>query len=271
MKHLFFLVLLMTTLTACAGAGDTTATDTTEPPGDTITGDGWIPDDVQPDHDLPDTGMDTADDDTPTLGDMVIPPETLEPGCEPGEGCFLDPCESNESCLSGWCVGHMGEDVCTLQCQTECPSGWGCEQVPGTAPDFVWLCISRHANLCLPCATGADCKGAAGADDVCVDYGHEGSFCGGACDMDEDCPWGFSCVDTQTVDEVETRQCVADAGVCPCTEKSVALALFTPCTLENEAGVCDGKRICSAEGLSDCDAFEPASWAGNWCAGRGWR
>ncbi len=188
-----------------------------------------------------------------------VPPEdTGGPQCQPGEGCFLDPCESNDDCLSGWCVGHMGEDVCSIQCQTECPSGWSCEQVPGTAPDVVWLCISSHANLCLPCSTGADCKGAAGADDVCVDYGKEGSYCGGACLSDEECPWGFSCGEAVTVSGISTKQCVADAGVCPCTKKSVELALFTPCEVENEFGMCEGKRVCTEDGLTECDAAAPA-------------
>jgi hypothetical protein len=254
MKRLSLLVVFVLALGSCAGPGGTTSVDTVAPPADAA-GDAVIPNDAPADPDL--GGPDAPGEDATTTEDAVLPPDSMEPGCEPGEGCFLDPCETNDDCLSGWCVGHMGEDVCTLQCQTECPPGWGCEQVPGTAPDFVWVCISRHANLCLPCATGADCKGAAGADDVCVDYGEEGSFCGGQCDTDDDCPWGFSCVDTETVDRVQTRQCVADAGVCPCTGKSVSLALFTPCTVENEAGVCGGKRICTAEGLSDCDALEP--------------
>ena len=188
----------------------------------------------------------------------ALAPDTGGPQCEPGEGCFLDPCESSQSCLSGWCVGHMGEDVCTIECQTECPSGWSCEQVPGTAPDVVWLCVSRHANLCLPCATGADCKGAAGVDDVCVDYGSEGSFCGGSCQVDEDCPWGFSCAEVQTVDGIATTQCLADSGVCPCTSKSVELALWTPCENSNEFGLCQGKRLCTEDGLTTCDALLPA-------------
>ena len=192
------------------------------------------------------------------VADLRFPPqdvtETAGPVCEEGQGCFLDPCSDGESCLSGWCVGHMGEDVCTVECQTECPPGWSCEQIPGTAPDVVWLCISDHANLCLPCAGSADCKGAAGADDACIDYGKEGSFCGGKCAWDDDCPWGFSCKDAVTVDGVTTKQCVADAGVCPCTKKAVDLGLSTPCESSNEWGTCSGKRFCTQDGLTECDA-----------------
>lgn len=36
--------------------------------------------------------------------------DAFEPGeCEPGDGCFLDPCTDNNNCMSGWCVDHMGE------------------------------------------------------------------------------------------------------------------------------------------------------------------
>jgi hypothetical protein len=241
-------------LSSCSGTGGNVLKDLLEAP-DTAQGEFvTIPDLVD------------AQEGVDGVVDLMVPDEFVfdfqmiddkeEPQCEAGEGCFLDPCESNEECLSGWCIGQMGEDVCTIQCQTECPPGWSCEQVPGTVPDVVWICVSAHANLCLPCESGADCKGAAGVDDVCVDYGDEGSFCGGACAADDDCPWGFSCLTTVTVDGIDTSQCVADAGVCPCTQKSVELALWTPCEVTNEFGTCLGKRICSEEGLSECDAGE---------------
>jgi hypothetical protein len=195
---------------------------------------------------LPDVGLDFRQ------------PDETSAGCEAGEGCFLDPCESNDDCLSGWCVDHMGEKVCTVACQAECPPGWECQQVAGTDPDLVFVCVSNVANLCRPCATGADCKSVGGAEDVCVDYGDEGSFCGGACVTGAECPWGFSCVETTTVNGISTKQCVADAGVCPCTGTSVKLALWTPCEVENEFGLCEGKRVCAEEGLTDCDASVPA-------------
>ena len=111
------------------------------------------------------------------------------PACDPGEGCFLDPCGDNGDCQSGWCVEHMGDAVCTSTCQEDCPVGWACQQVAGTDPDVVFICVSGHANLCKPCASGADCASLGGAEDVCVDYGVEGSFCGGACGADGECPW----------------------------------------------------------------------------------
>lgn len=186
-------------------------------------------------------------------------PEVLQPECDPGEGCFLDGCTENGDCDSGWCVEHMGEAVCSQVCTEECPPGWQCQQVTGAGPDLVFVCVSVHSNLCKPCAEGSDCVGPGGIQDVCVSYGAEGAFCGGACDValgeGKECPWGFSCAEVETVDGIETTQCVADAGVCPCTGKSVELALWTPCANENEWGLCTGKRACTADGLSPCDAL----------------
>ena len=184
--------------------------------------------------------------------------ESLEPGCLPGEGCFLDKCDENGDCQSGWCVEHMGDGVCTMNCQEECPPGWACKQVAGTDPDLVFVCVSSYANLCKPCASGDNCKGLGGADDVCVDYGEEGSFCGGECESDGDCPWGFVCLEAATTDGVMLNQCVAEAGTCPCTDKSIALGLFAPCEMANGHGICVGKRVCTDDGLSPCDAVEPA-------------
>ena len=179
--------------------------------------------------------------------------------CEPGTGCFLDPCEENGSCQSSYCVEHMGEAVCTQACQDECPPGWSCQQVAGTEPDVVFVCVSDHANLCKPCGSGADCKSVGGADDTCVDYGPDGNFCGGGCQTNDHCPWGFSCLTTVTVDGIDTLQCVADAGECPCTGNSVKLGLSTPCFVENQFGTCQGLRICTDDGLSACDAALPAA------------
>ena len=191
--------------------------------------------------------------------DFSIPDIALDlaPLCE-GGGCFLDPCDENVGCQSAWCVEHLGEGVCTQNCQEDCPPGWLCKQVGASDPDLVFICVSGHANLCKPCNSAADCKTIGGVDDVCVDYGDEGAFCGGVCAADEDCPWGFSCGTTVTVDGVSTSQCVADAGVCPCTGKSVDLALSTDCEVTNEFGTCGGKRVCAEEGLTSCDAALPA-------------
>ena len=188
----------------------------------------------------------------------VDQPTEISPQCEPGEGCFLDECTENSQCLSGYCVDHIGEGVCTTPCQEECPDGWSCQQVSGTGPDIQYLCVSNFANLCRPCVGSADCIAVGGQEDVCVSYGEQGAFCGGPCDQDSDCPWGFACKESTTAEGTLLSQCIAQAQVCPCSDKSVALGLFTGCAVTNEWGTCSGKRLCTQAGLGACDAQEPA-------------
>jgi len=189
--------------------------------------------------------------------------DDVGPVCKPGDGCFLDKCEVNGDCQSGWCVQYLGEGVCSQACQEECPAGWSCKQVAGTDPDVVYICVAKYANLCRPCFAGSDCASTGGAQDACLDYGPEGSFCGGPCGGDGECPWGFSCKEIASVDGAVLKQCVNDAGQCPCTASSAALGLATACSITSEAGTCTGKRLCTAEGLSECDAAVPSAEACN--------
>jgi hypothetical protein len=187
-----------------------------------------------------------------------LAPDLPARACNPGEGCFMDGCDNNEECQSGWCVQHLGEGVCSLNCQEECPAGWTCGQVAGTEPDIVYICVSDYANLCRPCAVNTDCTSTGGAEDACLVYGSQGSFCGGPCGDQDSCPWGFSCKEVTTVDGSTLQQCVNDMGECPCTDNSVVLGLTTPCLMANDMGSCEGKRICSEDGLLPCDAPTPA-------------
>jgi hypothetical protein len=206
-------------------------------------------------------GIDVTDSVAEDIGefDMVDGDTGSQLACDPGEGCFLDECQSNTDCFSGWCIEHMGQKVCTISCQEECPPGWTCSQVTATDPDVTFICVSDFANLCRPCTGGTDCEGIAGTEDACVSYGDEGAFCGGKCGPDKTCPWGFACQQVTTVDGIEVEQCVAETGLCPCTTTAVELGLFTYCEVTTEYGTCQGKRVCTEEGLSDCDAPLPAS------------
>ena len=248
-----FLLCTIAAVFGCSAGTSLVATDA--PAEDQTGGDNLSPADAI------DTVADVAPMDLPNGADEWLFDSLVEdvegPACAPGEGCFLDPCAENADCLSGWCVEHMGDDVCTIACSEECPPGWRCKQIAGSGADILFACVSDHAALCKPCAAGSDCAGTAGGQGVCVDYIDEGSFCGGPCSSDGDCPWGFSCTNAFTVDGIETSQCVADAGVCPCTKKSIAAALFTPCEVAADSGTCAGKRVCSADGLSACDAAIP--------------
>ncbi|MBM4355481.1 MAG: hypothetical protein FJ109_17115, partial [Deltaproteobacteria bacterium] len=179
---------------------------------------------------------------------------TSDSSCGASTGCFLDRCENNSDCLSGFCVEHMGESVCTQICEEECPTGWSCKQVFGLGPDVVFICVSDHANLCKPCKASSDCKSIEGSDDVCIEYGDLGAFCGGFCDGKSPCPAGFTCKAALTVDGAASDQCVFDAGECECTEKSSKLGLATSCFLTNDLGTCPGTRTCTLDGLTACDA-----------------
>ena len=146
--------------------------------------------------------------------------ETRFVNCDPGEGCFMDKCVDNSDCQSGYCVDHMGEGVCSMLCDEECPAGWGCRQLASAVPDLVFICVSNFANLCRPCADSSDCKSAGGAEDLCVVYEDEGAFCGGSCGEGrtgfQECPEGFFCEETDTVDGLSAMQCVAGSGQCEC-------------------------------------------------------
>jgi hypothetical protein len=253
MKKIFACTALFIFVLACeTGQQETDTTSSvpetvTDVPGDTVVLADLVP--------VVDVLIDFID--TGSIPDTSGELPSLE--CQPGEGCFLDKCESNDQCQSGWCVEHMGENVCSQNCAEECPPGWTCKQVGASDPDLIYVCVSNYSNLCKPCVHTTECKAVGGAEDVCLDYGDEGSFCGGSCTEKTDCPWGFSCQESLTVNGVSTMQCVADAGVCPCTGTSVQLGLWTACLVENDFGSCTGQRLCTAEGLSDCDASVPAA------------
>jgi len=177
--------------------------------------------------------------------------------CEPGSGCFIEPCSEAGDCQSGLCVDHMGDLVCSKYCVEECAPGWLCREVAGRGPDLVFACVSTTSTLCRPCVADADCAGSHGEEGVCVTYEGEGSFCGAACAGDEGCPGGFACADVLTVGRKQAKQCVHASGVCPCSGKSTALALSTDCSVTNEWGTCKGERTCTQYGLSECTAETP--------------
>jgi len=182
----------------------------------------------------------------------------FELACEPGEGCFGSLCTDNSQCPGGWCVDHLGEGRCTTICQEDCPAGWTCQEVSWTFPDILFVCLSDFANLCKPCTTSQDCSGVGATQDVCVDYGDDGRFCGGSCGPDKPCPDGYECTaDALTAEGGSSSQCVRIGGLCSCSAKSVALDLSTPCAIDNEAGRCEGLRTCKQEQIGDCSAPAP--------------
>jgi cysteine-rich repeat protein len=249
--------ILLTTVLSLLLLGSCNGGTTITPDGDGVGGVDTTPDvgdvSVGVDSDVGE-GVDLDLDQVDPM-DLVM---DIEPLCEPGTGCFLDPCSENTDCLSGWCVTHLGTGVCTQTCQEDCPAGWSCQQVAGTDPDVVFVCISDFATLCVPCAGASDCGDVGGPQAACVVYGEsEGAFCGGGCDGDDDCPDGFRCEEMSTTEGAALTQCVPSDGECVCTARSIELGLGTPCVVTGEEGTCAGNRVCLEDGLSACDAPMP--------------
>ena len=190
-----------------------------------------------------------------------MPIETRAPDlmCEAGPAGFGCPCVGNVDCASGWCVLHLAEQVCTKTCVEECPDGWSCEETQG-GTDTVYVCKSLFPSLCLPCELSVQCEGKAAR---CVDYGGPaGSFCGAACNNGEagdltPCPAGYECLEGTTTEGQEAAQCVSLDVECACTAYGVADQAQSGCYLTNDFGTCAGFRVCSADGLTDCDVAAP--------------
>ena len=235
---------------SCSGQGSTVLNDLggTGDAGETTTADHAVqPQDLK----VPDPGAETyVPEELPDFGEREID--------ECGDsGCFGDACLENADCQSALCMLHMGENVCTDYCVEECPEGWSCKQVTTAGPDAVFACVSNYSHLCLPCADNSDCT-TADSQNACVVYQGQGTFCGASCDASQPCPSGYECEEVYGTGGAVSKQCVNDAGVCECTGTAVKLGLSTACVLANEFGSCEGLRVCLEDGLSPCDAKEPA-------------
>ena len=244
---------MLVVLAACSGTGETIGNDSTvqpDVPADRAGDDVRIPGElVQKDESEPDDAFapDFGPVDTPTFD---------EQSCQPGTGCHLEPCLEPADCQSGICLLHMGELVCSDTCVEECPAGFECKTSTLFGPDLTYVCMSLHPGLCLPCEANKDCEGIAGLGSACIAYGADGYYCGDQCDEAGDCPAGYGCEQSATVDGLLVSQCVAAAG-CDCSAYAVSQALSTACFAENEHGICDGVRTCTPAGLSECTASIP--------------
>ena len=166
----------------------------------------------------------------------------------------LPKCTDDEDCASGWCVLHRGEMVCTHGCVEECLVGWSCEQVGSEGGTPVYVCVSLHPSLCLPCEGTLDCSG----NERCVWYeGNMVAFCGTPCQNPSDCPCGYQCSPLVTSEGDEKQVCVNSVLVCECTDYAVSSQLLAACSSSSEAGTCYGVRTCTTDGLSECSALQP--------------
>ncbi|MBM4386282.1 MAG: putative metal-binding motif-containing protein [Deltaproteobacteria bacterium] len=175
-------------------------------------------------------------------------------------GTFLCPCEKNEQCFSYFCVESLEGNVCTKKCfeDGDCPEGWACKMVLNTDIDPVYICVPANIYLCRPCEINNECAPIyVSSSDLCVSYGGAGKFCGIDCKK-KDCPAGYKCEDVTAVGGIEAKQCVpVDDGECSCTKKFIDGGFSTTCYNSGNFGTCFGKRMCTAGGLTECDAKWP--------------
>ena len=163
----------------------------------------------------------------------------LRPEPDLGLVGFLEPCDENGDCLSGYCGTSDDGRVCTRTCNDDCPPGWDCLEVVNEGGDVVFICMPQRV-LCTPCEDSLDCGDGANA---CLAIG-DGTFCGREC-SDDDCPAGYLC---EAVDgEDDLRQCVPEDGWC------------TPCRDEDRDAHRGGPEC--PESL-DCDDEDPAVYRG---------
>jgi len=172
----------------------------------------------------------------------------------------LKPCSSGGECESGFCISLVsGEQVCAPLClDNPCPTGWECRPVTNTGGDIVFICVPLSNRLCRPCRYHEDCRQPGiQTNDLCVDRGPSGKFCGRDCSSDGSCPDGYSCTEVPVEGAEPAHQCVPASGECECTPEFIENGFETPCYVQNEFGTCVGMRRCAAQGLTACDAKTP--------------
>ncbi|MFH1438620.1 MAG: hypothetical protein ABIJ56_23125 [Pseudomonadota bacterium] len=197
--------------------GDDTAGDPAEEPAEDVTGDTTedvtedtvedVAEDVTEDtvEDAPLDGEDVIEDVIEDAVDAVDGEEVGE--CEPPKE-FLCPCEGDDECDSGicWSTESYG-DICTTECDGDCPEGWACVAVE-IDEETVSICLPYAEVYCLACEEGVECGNEA---DQCSDLGGA-DYCLQDCTASETCPEGYTCT---AIEGEEFDLCVPDGGECP--------------------------------------------------------
>ena len=247
----FILVVILASCIGCEDSPVQTGDSIDSSQTDEKTDNEWTQD--LPAEDMLDTTQDFATDSQEAWGDL--PEDSTPPDVQVND---YPECKTGANCLSGICIQTPDGKVCTMTCIEECPLNWECVIFQPSLPDEVYVCAPPWASVCRPCTINSDCM-TNGMDtgQACVRYGPEGSFCGAACDSGSDCPEDYECLDVTEAGGAASLQCVLTLGECPCNNWFVDDGAHTSCFIENDWGTCDGQRICSFSGLTDCDASTP--------------
>ena len=127
--------------------------------------------------------------------------------CEPPME-FLCPCEDDDECESGICyTTESYGDICTMECDGDCPEGWACVAVE-IDEETVSICLPYAEVYCLACDEGGECGNEA---DQCADLGGA-DYCLQDCSTSETCPEGYTCT---AIEGEDWDLCVPDGGECP--------------------------------------------------------
>jgi hypothetical protein len=222
---------------------DTVEAEGLDTPGDVETDvETWETSDVETD--TPDTFAEAVDApvdtvDAPDMGDVTQ--------CPGGPGCA---CSTDQECDQGPCIEDQdGVKRCAAPChEGTCQDGYQCEDVNGEP-----FCVWSFSGLCRPCTEDADCAAYEGDDRMTCQDMEAGRFCTRACDQGQ-CPEGYEC---KALDRGD-GYCVPESGHCECTDAAVTDQAQGTCFNTNQWGACEGTWACGSDGLSACDAREPA-------------
>ena len=173
-------------------------------------------------------------------------------------GSFGYPCTTDSQCDSGFCITTADGDICTMNCQEECPPGFACALHKPSRPDDVYICSPASMSLCRPCFASTDCLfNGVDLGETCIAYGPEGAFCGPECEDPQDCPPGHACLQGEDISGNPGNYCTLFEGECGCPKWFVDEQAGTSCAAVNDWGSCPGERYCMDAGLSQCDAPLP--------------
>ncbi len=160
-------------------------------------------------------------------------------------------CTSDDECDSGLCLEGAAGRECARVCGSDgCPEGFACSGLSVAGPDPMSICLPDVIPFCRPCTDDADCiRYPLDTESFCRSSGAEGAFCTTSCSEDRPCPDGHECGPEGHCVQLEP---------CDCTQPASNIGYSTFCQVGNQAGLCEGERWCSAQGLTECDAPVPA-------------